>query len=291
MRIRWIHLALGLLLAMPAVDAAAQLEPPYADFLFIGSYHMGNPGRDVHNTRADDVLAERRQAEIADVVRRLAAFRPTRVMVEAEVGRQEEIGKRYTDSCKGERPLTRNEVEQIGFRVACKVGLATVHAVDWNELGPIKDEASIDYLKAVERHHQQDQYARNLEIGRKVKEKDQQVLDNGSVLDMLKRLNSDEWLAQNARAYYRIGLLGTPADPVGANWVQLWFGRNLAIFNNIARLTKPNDRVLVVYGAGHGNLLRQLAADSGIYRVHDTLKWLSAEPAERPSPGAQTGTP
>ena len=122
----------------------------------------------------------------------------------------------------------------------------------------------------------------NLAIGKKVNDRDQQILRDGSVLDMLKRLNSDEWLAHNAHAYYRIGLLGTPNDPIGANWVQLWFGRNLAIFNNIARRTQADDRVLVVYGAGHGNLLRQLAADSGIYRVHDTMKWLAAKPGQNP---------
>lgn len=94
---------------------------------------------------------------------------------------------------------------------------------------------------------------------------------------MLRHLNSDEYLKQNARAYYRIGMLGTQSDPVGANWVQLWFGRNLTIFNNIARNTNNSDRVLVIYGAGHGNYLRQLAIDSGIFRVHEPMSWLSAQ--------------
>ena len=282
MRSRWLPPVLVLLAAMAAMDTIAQPDPPRADFLFVGSYHMGNPGRDVHNTRADDVLSEKRQAEIAEVVRRLTAYRPTRVMVEVDAGKQAEIDVRYAESCKGDRPMTRNEVEQLGFRIACAMGHDKVHAVDWNDLGPIRDEDSVDYLKAVERHHQQAQYAENLAIGKKVNDRDQQVLRDGSVLDMLKRLNSDEWLAHNAHAYYRIGLLGTPNDPIGANWVQLWFGRNLAIFNNIARRTQADDRVLVVYGAGHGNLLRQLAADSGIYRVHDTMKWLAAKPGQNP---------
>ena len=220
-----------------ATSAAAQSDPPRADFLFIGSYHMGNPGRDVHNTRADDVLEAKRQAQIAEVVRLIERYRPTRVMVEADVAKQAEISQRFKDSCKGDRPLTRNETEQLGFRIACDMGLDTVHAVDWNELGPIKDEDSIDYLKAVERHHQQKQYDAHLAIGKKVNDKDQQVLNHGTVLDMLRRLNSDEWLTQNAHAYYRIGLLGTPSDPVGAYWVQSWFGRNLNIFNNITRNT------------------------------------------------------
>ncbi|MET1022832.1 MAG: DUF5694 domain-containing protein, partial [Pseudoxanthomonas sp.] len=105
----------------------------------------------------------------------------------------------------------------------------------------------------------------------------QQILDNGSVLDMLRHLNSNAWLEKNARAYYAIGMFGTQDDPIGANWVQYWFGRNLAIFNTIARNTRDGDRVLVIYGAGHGNLLRQLAADSGVYRMNDPERWLSAQ--------------
>ena len=278
---RLFTLALVVLAGFAATDAPAQSDPPRADFLFIGSYHMGNPGRDVHNTKSDDVLEAKRQTEIAEVVRLLAQYRPTQVMVEADVGRQAEISKRFKDSCKGDRPLTRNETEQLGFRIACDMGLDTVHAVDWSELGPIKDEDSIDFLKAVERHHQQKQYDESLAIGKKVNDKDQQILNEGTVLDMLKRLNSDEWLTQNAHAYYRIGLLGTPSDPVGAYWVQSWFGRNLIIFNNIARHTDKGDRVLVIYGAGHGNYLRQLATDSGIYRVHAPMKWLSAQQGKR----------
>ena len=156
------------------------------------------------------------------------------------------------------------------------MGLTTVYAVDWNELGPIKDEDSIDYRKAVERHQLQKQYAAHLAIGAAENERQQALLDSGTVLDMLRFLNSAAFLKRNAMSYYRIGMLGTPSDPVGANWVQLWFGRNLQIFNNIARHTDAGDRVLVIYGAGHGNFLRQLAIDSGIFKVHEPMNWLSA---------------
>ena len=266
---------LAAVISLSASNLDAQNSEPQADFLFIGSYHMGNPGRDVHNTKADDVLSEKRQREIAEVVRLIERYRPTKVMVEAETASQDGINTRFAESCKGSRPLARNESEQLGFRIACDMGLKTVYAVDWNELGPIKDEDSIDYLKAVERHHQQKQYDLHLAIGKAEADKGQQVLDRGTVLDMLKHLNSGTYLKQNAMAYFRIGMFGTPADPIGANWVQLWFGRNLAIFNNIARNTDKGDRVLVVYGAGHGNHLRRLAMDSGIYHVHEPMNWLS----------------
>lgn len=280
MRSKFFVIILAAVAGLSAANADAQNRDSQADFLFIGSYHMGNPGRDVHNTKADDVLNEERQREIAEVVRLIERYNPTKVMVEAGTERQDEISTNFAESCKGSRPLTKNEREQLGFRIACDMGLETVYAVDRDELAPIKDEDSINYPKAVERYHQQEQYDADLAIGKAWNDKAQQVLDRGTVLDMLKHLNSDAWLRDNAMSYYRVGLLGTPADPVGANWVQYWFGRNLAIFNTIARNTDKGDRVLVIYGAGHGNYLRQLAADSGIYRVHEPMNWLSAPQKE-----------
>lgn len=285
----WKALSLALL-TLPGLASGSQdssgirtvmLQPgPHADYLFVGSYHMGNPGRDVHNTKADDVRTEKRQREIGEVVRLLKRYKPTKVMVEQDVAKQTDIQERFDQSCSGSRPLSRSEVEQFGFRIACESGLPGVIAVDWSELGPIKDEDSVNYLKAVERHGQQQLYREHLKIGERTNEQDQRTLQHGTLLDMLERLNSPAWLDVNGHAYYRIGMLGTPQDPIGANWVQLWYGRNLMIFNNIARQTSPGDRILVIYGAGHGNHLRQLAKDSGLYRVHDPLTWLSGSPAK-----------
>jgi len=272
------------LAALPVAPLQAQAQAggggaadPAASVLFVGSYHMANHNRDVHNTRSDDVLAAKRQQEIAEVARLLERYRPTKVMVEVDPSSQAKLDAEFAASCKGDRPLGRDEVEQLGYRIACDLGLPGVVGVNWNELGPIRDEASIDYGAAIERHGQQAQGARDMAAGNAQAAQDQAVLDHGSIGDMLRHLNSPGWLAANARAYFHIGLYGTADDPAGANWVMLWHGRNLIIFNNIVRNTAPGDRVLVVYGAGHGNLLRQFAADSGFYRVEDTGRWLRAD--------------
>ena len=145
--------------------AGSNGTPPEADFLFIGSYHMGNPGLDVTNTQADNVLSAKRQAEIVEVARLIERYRPTKVMVEADTTHQQKIQDEYQASCKGKRPMEADETEQLGYRIACDSGLGSVLAVDWNDLGPIKDEASIDYPKAIERHQQQAQY-QSFQIGR-----------------------------------------------------------------------------------------------------------------------------
>ena len=56
--------------------------------LLIASFHMSNPGADKFNMKSDDVLSPKRQSEIAQVVKNLSAFKPTKIAVEAPFNRQ-----------------------------------------------------------------------------------------------------------------------------------------------------------------------------------------------------------
>src|SRR5690606_39297908 len=109
-------------------------------------------------------------------------------------------------SCQRDRRMEGDEREQLGYRIACGLGLPGVVAVDWNEVGPIADEDSVDYVAAIERAGQQDQRERDMRVGKANATRTQQVLDQGSIRDMPLHLNSPGWLAANALAYFRIGL-------------------------------------------------------------------------------------
>ncbi|HMD14866.1 MAG TPA: hypothetical protein VKI62_09590, partial [Bacteroidota bacterium] len=39
-----------------------------AEVMVLGVYHMSNPGHDIYNMKADDVLAPKRQTEIAQLI-------------------------------------------------------------------------------------------------------------------------------------------------------------------------------------------------------------------------------
>ncbi|HEU4956711.1 MAG TPA: DUF5694 domain-containing protein, partial [Sphingomicrobium sp.] len=50
---------------------------------------------------------------------------------------------------------------------------------------------------------------------------------------------------------------------------------NLRILNNIRALANtPDERIIVIYGAGHGYLLDQQARESASFNVVDPLVWL-----------------
>lgn len=40
-----------------------------------------------------------------------------------------------------------------------------------------------------------------------------------------------------------------------------WYARNLRIFTNLHRIVDPTDRVLVIFGAGHKEILDDLIKD------------------------------
>jgi len=83
-------------------------------------------------------------------------------------------------------------------------------------------------------------------------------LASHTVLETLLYMNTDEKVAQDVGFYYRQAHFGEPGDWAGADLVSEWFRRNMRIYSNIVRLIdSPNERVLVIYGAGHLGWLRQ----------------------------------
>lgn len=237
--------ALALSAALP-VTAQPTTAPARAEVLVLGVYHMANPGRDIVNMKADDVLSPKRQEEIASVVDALKKFHPTKVAVEATAG-DERVPNRYGEYIAGKHELTRNEVEQIGFRLAKELGHKTVYPVDVD--GEFPYPRLVDYAKANGRTKELE--AMMAEVGAMVKAQGE-YLASHTVLETLLYMNSDEKAASDVGLYYRQGALGEPWDWAGADLVSEWFKRNMRIYSNVMQLVdSPGERVLVIYGAGH----------------------------------------
>jgi hypothetical protein len=74
--------------------------------LLVGSYHMANPGLDAIQLEVN-VRQPHRQAEIGELLARLARFEPTRIAVEVNRTNQEELDLAYQRYRSGQAPLTR----------------------------------------------------------------------------------------------------------------------------------------------------------------------------------------
>jgi hypothetical protein len=246
---RKIFLFLGVLALAVASWAQSDARP---EILVLGTYHMSNPGRDIHNMQADDVLSEKRQQEIAQLIEDLKRFHPTKIAIEADVG-SEQVEREYSDYVAGKYTLTRNETNQIGYRLAKELGHHTIYPVD--EEGDFPWQRVVNYAKANGRAEKLD--AINAGWGTLTKEQGD-FLRSHTVLETLEYLNSDSRAAKDMAVYYATVPYGDPSDYAGPDLLAAWYQRNIRIYSNIIKLIEsPNDRILVIYGAGHLGWLQQ----------------------------------
>jgi hypothetical protein len=77
-------LLLGVLAATITCWAQSDARP---EIMVLGTYHMSNPGRDIYNMQADDVLAPKRQQEIAEMMEVLKKFHPTKIAIDNKARR------------------------------------------------------------------------------------------------------------------------------------------------------------------------------------------------------------
>lgn len=255
-----------------AATAHATDRPP---LLILGSAHLDNPGHDLVNTTVENVLTPKRQAEIVDMVDRLAAFRPTHVAVEWAASKQAKLDERYAAYLAGTYELTADERDQIGLRLAKKLGLKRVDAIDWNEDAPGKDE-DYDYIAWAKAHGRQAQYDAYLARVKAWVGDEAGFRRSHSVTEWFLQLNSPSYMATDAKLYFDLAQIGDDTMNPGAAWVGQWYARNLRIFNHIRALaTSPNDRIFVVYGAGHLTYLRKDAVESEQFTLVEPSTYLT----------------
>lgn len=258
--------ALAILLFFAAAPAHAQSAPPRAQVMILGTHHMDNPGLDYANPAVDDVLAPRRQAEIAAVAQALAEFRPTRIAIEVPPSRDSAINAQYGAYRAGTYTLARNEIDQLGYRLAGMLGQGRVYPVDYR--------LDMDFGGAMQWAAQNGQGELAQRMGATV----QAMVGEMNARIATTSVGAQLAEANSARAdsmhglYLVLATVGRDTTYKGAEEVANWYTRNLYIFANIARVAQPGERVLVIMGSGHGTLLREFVDAS------PELDLVSAEP-------------
>ena len=254
-----VYLLLGLLAISTPSRAQTSARP---EILILGTYHMANPGHDIHNMEADDVQSPKRQQEIAQLIEVLKRFRPTKIAIEAEVG-SKRVAQLYSDYLAGNYTLSRNENDQIGFRLAKELGHRAVYPVDVDGDFPIL--RVINYAKANSRAEKFD--AIGARTGARVKEFGD-FLRSHTVLETLQYVNADSMVARDVAEYFAYVPYGEPWEYAGPDLLASWYQRNIRIYHNVVALIEsPNDRILVIYGYGHLGWLRQDVANDATVRL------------------------
>lgn len=250
--IRLFAVSFAALAALTTSSLASPPEDAPIQVMVLGVYHFANPGRDIHNTKADDVTAPQRQAELAEVATRLVRFRPTLIALEAEAEGPRFTYAKYHAFTPADLGKDHNERVQLGFRVARAAGLPEVHAIDAQGDFPYDKVQAFAAQTAAGK-------ARFAAIGQRVESSlsEFSALQKAhSVAALLAWFNEPARIRMMHTLYNATLGFGDAASQPGAELNAAWYLRNAKIFAKLTQVAKPGDRVIVVFGAGHAYWLR-----------------------------------
>lgn len=268
---------IGVVLAMAAATATGATEPAPVEVMVLGTYHFDNPGRDLNNIEADDVTAPKRQAELEALAEALVPFRPTKIMVERQSASPDLVDDRFAAFTPAALASDRNETVQIGYRLAHRLGLSRVHAIDeqpgagepdYFPFGKVAEFAAANGLQA--------RIDALMAKGAAITRATQDKLAKASIAELLIEHNDPHGAASRIDVYYELLPIGDAGQQPGAELNAMWYMRNAKIFAKLIKAAEPGDRILVVYGSGHNYWLRHFAASTPGFRSVDPLPFLKA---------------
>jgi len=258
--------------ALPHVAGGQTLPPPEsaaprAQVMVLGVYHFDNPNRDYVKSDVDDHLSARRQNEIAQVVDQLAAFKPTKIALEAVDNGA--LAQRYEAYLAGSYELKADERDQLGLRLARRIGHTRVYAVD-HEL-----DMDLERVMATAQQTRNGVFLTTFAQAIAEVQAQQKRLAALTVGQALAEMNEPAELDKVRNLYLQLTRVRLPDAFVGADVLAGWYQRNFRIFANLVPIIEPGDRVLVIFGAGHAPYLRDLVksgSDMQLVEPDDLLR-------------------
>lgn len=265
-----------------AVDKPKMFDPdsilvggrPLPKVFLVGSFHFSYYNLDAHKTEEEeqvDILSAQKQLEMQELMAYIYKFKPNKIAVESGpiTGY---LMRRYEDYRNGLVPLKSDETEQIGFRVMEHFNLDTIYGVnDWPLVYDLYDSKdSLTFRPVLDSIYDNWDFKNDDEMSKRYSEYydyDDKLALKISLLDFFKYMNSDKALARGYGAYltgdFKLG------DKRGADALAMhWYSRNLRIFRHLQQITtSPEDRILVLFGAGHIQILKQLFESSPEYEL------------------------
>lgn len=270
-KIRLQHVALMLCLAaVPGLALAAVPAPEPAKVMMLGVFHFANPGRDMVKSGVIDVMSPHNQAYLDGLSTRLAAFHPTDVLIECEPSEQGKFDTNFAAYQAGKFTLTSNENFQIGFRVAKAAGLKGVTCFDEGQVG-WNAQPMFDYIG---KHEPATQAALDATF-KSLSERQSREQATLTLPQLLALTNDAARDRENKGLYLRTNAVGAGDGFSGADASASWWHRNFRMYANVQKAASPGHRVLVVAGAGHTAILKDLLANDGERGAEDVVGYLS----------------
>ncbi len=232
----------------------------------LGTFHFANTN-DYAAIQIDDLLTNKRQTELEKLIEKLKSYNPTKIMIEWEPEVKDSVGSELKAYLKDQFSIEskRNEIYQIAFRLAKKVGINELFPIDYQlNLGDKEVGEFLEEDKALMQKF-------NEIIGDAINfaQSETQILKKTDLVSYFERMNSEEFDNKNKNFYLdKILNISEEAGNPMAEYVANWYKRNLFIINRIEKHLEPNDRVLVLIGSGHRAIMK------GLYEDRESVKYI-----------------
>ncbi len=220
--------------------------------LLLGCFHFDNPGLDVAKFDNANILSEKRQLEVLELVAKLKQFKPDKIFVEAPVNYQRTLDSNIMKYKAGQLTLQANETHQLGFRLAKELSLPTLYAVDYQGADFPYDSLVKSAMEAKQMNLLG--YMKNTIDS--IQTDFNETLKNKTISEILLKQNSDLMNDLGVGLYFDFLIAGKEGNHVGSYLTSEWWRRNMIIYENILkRMTGKEERIVVIFGQGHTALL------------------------------------
>ena len=221
--------------------------------MLFGVFHFKDPGKDVVKTKDIDIFAPEAQEYLHGLTKRLADFKPTRVLLEFNPKNDEMVNEQYQRYLAGNFELPANEIYQLGFRIANQAGHQRVYSFDNRDV-EWEAEAMFEYAK----QHDSNEMKIFDQVIKDVTEESEQARETMSLADLLRRQNNPEMDRRNMGLYLATNSIGAGDGYSGAISSASWWRRNFYMYANIQKMAQPGERIIAIGGSGHMAILKQL---------------------------------
>ena len=245
-------------------------EENRAQIMTLGTFHFGYPGLDSHKTDEDlrvDVLLPERQEQIKVLLDKIRAFNPTKILIEWKPKSQGFVDSTYQEYQANRFKLGRNEVYQLGYRLANQLGHKTVYCIDDN--GRNYNRTKAEWSK-----YSKDRSAWLKRNKTKLDEKGwfsrfKNIYKNGdrfkfenTLIKNIRLINDPDYIKES-HGVYLISSFDFEVEEYDFSgvdgFISKWYNRNLRMYRNMRRhIESDQERVLAIVGSGHLALLNHI---------------------------------
>ena len=223
--------------------------------VLLGCFHFDNPGLDVAKFENANILSDKRQKEVMEIVEILKQFKPDKIFVEVPVELQGRLDSNINKYRSGQFTLRGTETHQLGYRLAKELNLSTLYAVDYRDA-----QFPFDSLVRSATEAKQFQLLGYMKRSIDSVQNDfNESLKKNTIRELLLNQNTDAAAEMQVGAYFDFLVAGKEGNHIGSYLTSEWWRRNMIIYENILkRLDGKEKKILVIFGSGHTALLKEM---------------------------------